>query len=605
MGCAIARERYDAVPQNLRNPSVLSPDVIMGHPQISASPGVGIGARSTTNMNDLNGEIDFSMASTGSSPSLLPRRSVVANGIEMPFSPLDFAQMDDDFMPPIIVTKENGGILSTNARVKRFLGVDQNVIGQHISMLFADRGMVVASMVQLPVGQRVVLHTSVKRYVDSDSTITVGVTVSHVAQNQTTYYLFFFHETDSTHKAAMSQVERHQSAYKEIFDHNADALISCSEDSTIVNVNKAAEALTEWKSSELLGQPFDKLVHPHIQQRCPNYVAYVLKRFPKSRVSVSFNMALYTKKGELIPTECLWVHISATPPPSPPPVRQGYSFTTVRSEDTSNTLMVSIRDQRARRKMQDAMLTEKILLNILPAKIALQLRNDPKQLIATHYKEVTILFSDLVGFTALSSVTPAADIVLVLNNIVRRFDWLCGRYGLEKIKTIGDAYMCAAGVPEARPDHAEAVVDFGIAALAALDEYNHASSKDLNMRVGVHSGEVIGGVVGARKILFDIFGDDVNIASRMESTGIGGRIQVSEATYNIISEKYTWERRDPIKVKGKGEMRTYLVVEKKKEFRVHGSGRSNTSSGGARLRNTSLPGPEAWSSHPGVLLSDQ
>jgi len=217
--------------------------------------------------------------------------------------------------------------------------------------------------------------------------------------------------------------------------------------------------------------------------------------------------------------------------------------------------------------------SEKLLLSILPQEIAEQLkdydpdhRDDIRQF-SKYFDEVTVLFSDLVGFTKLSTGISAQALVDELNQIFSAFDQLTEKYGLEKIKTIGDAYMLAGGLPSPRADHAEAVANLAIEMLEEIDRLNKQNYRikrgHHKIRIGIHTGSVVAGVIGKRKFNYDLWGETVNIASRMESQGIPGEIQVSEATYQLIKDKFIFELRGIINVKGKGEMVTYLLKSRR------------------------------------------
>ncbi len=202
---------------------------------------------------------------------------------------------------------------------------------------------------------------------------------------------------------------------------------------------------------------------------------------------------------------------------------------------------------------------ERLLRNVLPGPIAERLKQG-EGTIADAFGSVTVLFADIVGFTALSSSVPAAELVIVLNDVFSRFDALAERHGLEKIKTIGDAYMVVAGVPEPREDHASAVAAMALDMLDEIESFNAARGTSLGIRIGVHSGPVVAGVIGKRKFIYDIWGDTVNTASRMESTGLPGRVQVSDVTAKALDGQLVMEDRGVIAVKGKGEMRTWLLA---------------------------------------------
>ena len=202
-----------------------------------------------------------------------------------------------------------------------------------------------------------------------------------------------------------------------------------------------------------------------------------------------------------------------------------------------------------------------LLLNVLPVSISTRLLAGERT-IADAYPAVTVLFADIVGFTPLASRLPADEVVGLLGRLFARFDELVTARGLEKIKTIGDAYMVAGGLPEPVDDHAARVVDLG---LAMIDVAGQESDRiaDIRLRVGVHSGPVIGGVIGDRKFAFDIWGETVNIASRLESQGIPGRVHVSAATWRKVQDLFEAEPRGPIHLRGYGPMETYEIVRRR------------------------------------------
>lgn len=206
--------------------------------------------------------------------------------------------------------------------------------------------------------------------------------------------------------------------------------------------------------------------------------------------------------------------------------------------------------------------SEQLLHNILPSPIAERLKKGEK-LIADTFPEVTVLFSDLVGFTELSTYYTATELVEFLNEIFTIFDSLAEKYSLEKIKTIGDAYMVVGGLPTPRPDHALAVAEMALDMLREIAFVNRKSKgQSLRVRIGIHTGPVIAGVIGTKKFSYDLWGDTVNIASRMESHGLPNAIQISEATYSHLKGAFSCQRRGVIKIKGKGLMTTYLLQKK-------------------------------------------
>jgi guanylate cyclase len=206
--------------------------------------------------------------------------------------------------------------------------------------------------------------------------------------------------------------------------------------------------------------------------------------------------------------------------------------------------------------------SEALLLNILPSPIAERLKAG-NQTIADGFGEVTILFADLVGFTHLSTTVSPEQLVAMLNRLFSRFDELSDRYGVEKIKTIGDAYMACAGIPIPRPDHAEAVAEMALAMRDALEQYNHEFGSTLQIRIGINTGPVVAGVIGLKKFIYDLWGDTVNLASRMESHSVPNRIQVSAATWAHLRDRYELELRGTIDIKGIGLIETYFLNGRK------------------------------------------
>jgi class 3 adenylate cyclase len=201
--------------------------------------------------------------------------------------------------------------------------------------------------------------------------------------------------------------------------------------------------------------------------------------------------------------------------------------------------------------------SERLLLNVLPAPISARLKDDEE--IADGFAEVTVLFADIVGFTELSQKLSPDELVKMLNRIFSAFDDLAEEHGLEKIKTIGDCYMVAAGIPNARPDHAVAMAKMALAMRDALERINRESGYTLRVRIGLHTGAVVAGVIGKRKFIYDMWGDTVNTASRMESSGLPDEIQITRDLNDLVADTFVTERRGTIKVKGKGEMETFLL----------------------------------------------
>ncbi len=206
--------------------------------------------------------------------------------------------------------------------------------------------------------------------------------------------------------------------------------------------------------------------------------------------------------------------------------------------------------------------SEKLLLNILPQPIAAKLKQN-QGAIAERFEDVTILFSDIVDFTGLSARISPTELVDLLNEIFSAFDQLADRYALEKIKTIGDAYMAVGGIPVPRSDHVEAIANMALDMQQAIKQFRRDDGELFQLRIGISTGPVVAGVIGLKKFIYDLWGDAVNIASRMESQGAAGGIQVTHETYDRLKEHFELESRGAIAVKGRGDMQTYWLQGRK------------------------------------------
>ena len=212
---------------------------------------------------------------------------------------------------------------------------------------------------------------------------------------------------------------------------------------------------------------------------------------------------------------------------------------------------VELRRQRQR--------SEELLTNVLPFQIAQRLK-DREQAIADQFDHVTILFADIVGFSTVAAQLTPSELVRLLNQIFSRFDELAALYGLEKIKTIGDAYMVAAGVPLARPDHARAIAQMALDMQSVIGEFQRPDGQPFQLRIGINSGSVVAGVIGIRKFIYDLWGDTVNIASFMEATGEASKIQVSALSYPYLKDHFTLTPRGELQLKSGHWVNTYWLI---------------------------------------------
>jgi class 3 adenylate cyclase len=217
-------------------------------------------------------------------------------------------------------------------------------------------------------------------------------------------------------------------------------------------------------------------------------------------------------------------------------------------------LVLYIDGQRQSARQQ----SDALLRNILPVPVANRLKAG-ERVIADHHDQASVLFADLVNFTPLAEARPASEVVSVLNELFTAFDRLADELGLEKIKTVGDEYMAVAGVPEPREDHAVAAMEMALAMHAVVDGLPIRDGRRLALRTGIASGPLVAGVIGERKYSYDLWGDTVNTAARMQSSGVPGCVQVTDETHRLVGDRYPFERREGVEVKGKGTMATWML----------------------------------------------
>ena len=235
-----------------------------------------------------------------------------------------------------------------------------------------------------------------------------------------------------------------------------------------------------------------------------------------------------------------------------------------RLRDTDRQLLQELETEKSL-LVQEKEKSEQLLLNVLPQAIAARLKNGEK-VIAEKQEATTVGFTDLVGFTPYARNAEPVDVVTMLNRIFSNFDLMSARNGVEKIKTIGDCYMFAAGVPIPVEDHARRVADSALEMLSFIERFNARFGTEFQIRIGLNSGPLVAGIIGKQKFAYDIWGDAVNVASRMESSGLPGRIHISEATRAALGADYECEARGSIEVKGLGQINTYFLLSKNDPF---------------------------------------
>ncbi|HEY9608388.1 adenylate/guanylate cyclase domain-containing protein [Allocoleopsis sp.] len=347
-------------------------------------------------------------------------------------------------------------------------------------------------------------------------------------------------------KRSESALQQAEEKYRSIFENAVEGIFQTTPDGRYLSANPALARMYGYKSPEELIARLTNIARQLYVE--PNRRAQFLAALEQHKELSGFESQIYRSDGSII-----WISENAR---------------AVRDEQGKLLYYEGIVEDITKRKLTEEALrieqekSEQLLLNILPKAIADQLKQNPGSL-AERFDEATVLFADIVGFTPLSAQTSPEKLVNLLNEIFSTFDQLAEQHGLEKIKTIGDAYMLAGGLPTVRPDHAEAVAHMALDMQREIARQAIQLSVPVQLRIGINTGPVVAGVIGIKKFIYDLWGDTVNTASRMESHGLPGCIQVTATTYHRCKEKFIFEDRGLVLVKGKGEMLTYLLKGKK------------------------------------------
>jgi PAS domain S-box-containing protein len=339
--------------------------------------------------------------------------------------------------------------------------------------------------------------------------------------------------------------KRQESKYRSIFENATEGIYQTTPEGRFISANPALANILGYDSpEELINTVTDISTQIYVEPKSREKFVTSLKRINNTSRFLSL---VKQKNGKTI-----WIAEKAHPVKNAQGELLYYEGSV---EDVTHRKVA----EEAFQYQQEQ--TERLLFNILPGPIAVRLQMQESN-IADSFAEATVLFADLVDFTELCTTISPTELVKLLNEIFSVFDQLAEQYGLEKIKTIGDAYMVAGGIPISRNDHAEAIAQMALDMLKEIRQFQTNQGQQFSIRIGINSGPVVAGVIGIKKIIYDLWGDTVNIASRMESQGIPGKIQVTEFTYRILCDKYLFEERGVISVKGKGEMKTYFLIDK-------------------------------------------
>jgi PAS domain S-box-containing protein len=339
-----------------------------------------------------------------------------------------------------------------------------------------------------------------------------------------------------------SIIQEQNKRFQVICSSKNDAIITSDETKKILFWNKGAEYIFGYSSEEVIGQLLTLIIPKELHERHDKGIERMNQGKKPRVLGKVLELKAVKKGGEEFPIEL-----------------------TLGSWDNDGKRYYSgiIRDITEKKKAEQIILSEKkrsdeLLLNILPKQVADELKNKGKA-IAKRYDNVTILFTDFKDFTSLASSISPIKLVKELNEMFSHFDDILETFQIEKIKTIGDAYFAACGLPEKNKNHAHQCIEAAKQMFKYLEERNKKKEIQWKMRVGIHSGPVVAGVVSKKKYAYDLFGDTVNTANRMESNGEVGKINISETTYELIKDKYNCLPRGQIHTKGKGNLNMYFV----------------------------------------------
>ncbi|MCL6754043.1 PAS domain S-box protein [Nostoc sp. CCCryo 231-06] len=344
-------------------------------------------------------------------------------------------------------------------------------------------------------------------------------------------------------KQAEDALVESEERYRDLFE-NANDLIQCVNASgRFLYVNRAWQEALGYSESEIVNMNVFDIIHPEFKQGCLQRFYRVLSGEKIGQVKAAF----VTKDGQTIFLEgnisCKFV--------------EGHPVAT---RGIFRTITQRLVAEEALRHQQEE--TERLLLSILPTAISKPLKKEPANIVED-VADVTVLFADIVGFTEIAASISAMQLVNLLNSIFSTFDRLTEQYGLERIKTIGDAYMVVGGLPTRRRDHAQAIAQMALQMQTAIALFNTENNQNFSIRIGIHSGSVFARVIDFKQITYNLWVDTVNIARCIESQGIVGKTQVTEDTYKSLCNEFLFEKRGEIEVQGKGKMITYLLVGQK------------------------------------------
>ncbi|NET56507.1 MAG: urea ABC transporter substrate-binding protein [Symploca sp. SIO2E6] len=350
-------------------------------------------------------------------------------------------------------------------------------------------------------------------------------------------------------KLAEETIRQAEEKYRSIFENAICGIFQTTIDGRYLSVNSSLARMYGYSSPEEMMAHLTDIQHQLYVN--PNRRNELIATLERDGAVFNFEYQVYRKDGSII-----WSCGNTRA------VRDAHG-NILYYEGTVEDITMRKQAEEALRAEQEK--SEGLLLNILPKTIAERLKQN-QSAIAQQFEEATILFADIVGFTPLASSMSPTELVDLLNQIFSRFDRLTQQYGLEKIKTIGDAYMAVGGLPMPKSDHPQAIAQMALEMQREITRVTWNNSQPFRLRIGINTGPVVAGVIGVTKFIYDLWGDAVNIASRMESQGAPGRIQVTAATYERLKHQFLFEQRGEIEVKGKGKMMTYWLVDRVRDL---------------------------------------
>lgn len=448
----------------------------------------------------------------------------------------------------VLVDARTKRILEANSAFEQLLGYNNSaILGLTLYNVVADRSENIDTYIQhIRQGERSILGERRFRRQDG-SLVDVEVSANLISYERREVLCMLVRDI-TERKRADEALRQAEERYRQIFENATGGIFQVTPEGQYISANPALAKIYGYSSPEELVANITNIWEQLYVD--PNRRADFATAISDRDAVLEFESLVYRKNRSVI-----WISETVRA------VRDAYGQL-LYYEGTVEEITKRKVAQEALRYQQEQ--TEHLLLNILPEPIAQRLKM-AESTIADSFAQVTVLFADIVGFTQLSTQIPPAELVELLNKIFSAFDQLAEQHELEKIKTIGDAYMVVGGLPVPRTDHAAAIAQMALDMLQEIARFKTADGNSFSIRIGINTGPVVAGVIGIKKFIYDLWGDTVNIASRMESQGLPDCIQVTEATYELLRDQYHFVTRGVIDVKGKGKMTTYLLTGRRVE----------------------------------------